>query len=583
MRGTLLTILLALSSPFLVRAQVVVFEQVTYLDVEKGRSVEDATVVVEDGKITRLSRRRVQVLEGATVIDGTGKYLIPGLVDSHIHMFQSGSLYARPDVIDMSAMKPYDEEITWVREQADDLFRRYMRQGIITVMDVGGPFTNFDIKEEFEGVVTAPYYLTTGPLISSYQPEAFQISDPPIMLINTPEEARELVRRQAERNPDFIKIWYIVFQGRTPESYLPVVEATMEEAAKHGLPVAVHATGLAEAKLAVKAGAKFLVHSVREPIDQEFIDLLLANEVVLDPTLIVSRKYAETFAQVGELSQTDFEWANPYTVGSFMDLRIHPDTAMVAQYLTVGQNRLALLDGEGSATEVEAENLRKLVDAGVFIATGTDAGNIGTLHATSFYHELAAMQQAGLDNWQILKASTLSPAEVVSESHLWGSIAEGKRADMVLLESDPIASLEALKQVDLVMKGGQLIDPDTLLPDTPEILAQRQLNAYNAGDIDAFLEPYSDSVKIYQMPASEPYVVGKENIRPRYASMFENVPELHCEVVDRIVVGNTVIDQERITGLPDGSIGRAIAIYKMAQGKIVEVHFWRPEDYDPGQ
>jgi len=561
-------------------AQVTVFEAVTYLDVEKGKAIAGATVVVEDGIITKVSRRSVQAPEGATVIDGTGKFLIPGLVDSHIHMFQSGGLYARPDAIDMSPLKPYEEEIAWVRAQADDLFRRYMRQGITTVMDVGGPFTNFDIKDEFEDVATAPFYLTTGPLISSYQPQAFEIEDPPIMLIQTPDAARELVSRQAERNPDFIKIWYIVFPGSSAEAYLPVVEATMDEASKHGLPLAVHATGLAEAKLAVKAGAKYLVHSVREPIDQEFIDLLLENEVVLDPTLIVSRKYSETFAQATDLTLTDFVWANPYTVGSFKDLRIHPDTAMVNQYRTGSEARLIQLDKEGSAEDIEAENLKKLMDAGVMIATGTDAGNIGTLHATSYYQELAAMQASGLDNWQILKASTLTPAEIVSQAHLWGSIAEGKRADLVLLEANPSDDLEALKQVDLVMKAGTLVDPDTLLPDTPEVLAQRQLNAYNEGDIDAFLEPYSDTVKIFRIPGSEPYMVGKENMRPRYANLFERIPELHCEVVERMVVGNTVVDQERLTGLPDGNVAHAIAIYKVANGKIVEVHFWSPEPYD---
>ncbi|HAA22894.1 MAG TPA: steroid delta-isomerase [Cytophagales bacterium] len=130
------------------------------------------------------------------------------------------------------------------------------------------------------------------------------------------------------------------------------------------------------------------------------------------------------------------------------------------------------------------------------------------------------------------------------------------------------------------MKAGTLVDPDTLLPDTPEVLAQRQLNAYNEGDIDAFLEPYSDTVKIFRIPGSEPYMVGKENMRPRYANLFERIPELHCEVVERMVVGNTVVDQERLTGLPDGNVAHAIAIYKVANGKIVEVHFWSPEPYD---
>ena len=559
-----------------VKAQTTIFSNVAYVDVEQGRMISKATVVVEGNTITQVTRRKVNAPEGATVIDGTGKYLIPGLVDSHIHMFQSGGLYARPDVISLPDVQPYPKEIQEVRDRAGDYFKRYLALGVTTVMDVGGPMANFDIRDEFAGSPLAPVYYTTGPLISSYQPQAFDIADPPIDLIETPEAARAMVQQQVPRNPDFIKIWYIVRRGQDPKDYLPVVEATMEEAAKHGIPVAVHATGLEEAKLAVKAGAKFLVHSVDDAIDQEFIDLLLENEVVLCPTLIVGRKYAVTFAQAyEEITRSDFLWANPFVLGTVFDVPIALSEEQKEGYGGYGTGQLA----EGGPVEQEeaqhAENLRRLVAAGVKIATGTDAGNIGTQHASSMHEEMQKMAEAGLTPMQILQASTYYPAFVVSEQATWGSIAEGKQANLVLLNADPTVGVEALQEIEFVMRKGTLIDPDTLLPDTPEMLAQRQLNAYNAGNLEAFLEPYADTVKIFDVPGAEPSMVGKETMRERYGQLFERAPDLHCELVDRMVIDDTVIDQESIS-IPGRQLGKAIAIYRVAHGKIVEVYFYRP-------
>jgi len=100
---------------------------------------------------------------------------------------------------------------------------------------------------------------------------------------------------------------------------------------------------------------------------------------------------------------------------------------------------------------------------------------------------------------------------------------------------------------------------------------QQQLNAYNARDIEAFLEPYSDDVEIYAFP-EELQAKGKEKMRPQYASMFEALPDLHCELINRIVNGNTVIDQEFVT-LSEGRTLEAVAIYEIEDGKIAKVYF----------
>lgn len=108
-------------------------------------------------------------------------------------------------------------------------------------------------------------------------------------------------------------------------------------------------------------------------------------------------------------------------------------------------------------------------------------------------------------------------------------------------------------------------------------LAQQQLDGYNNRDIDAFLAPYSDTVKIYNHPKQLQFQ-GKEQMRARYAGMFQSTPYLHCTLVNRMVLGNVVIDQESVIFDKNREPARVMAMYKMAGGKIVEVYFISPDE-----
>ena len=111
---------------------------------------------------------------------------------------------------------------------------------------------------------------------------------------------------------------------------------------------------------------------------------------------------------------------------------------------------------------------------------------------------------------------------------------------------------------------------------TPAQLAQKQLDAYNNRDIEAFLAPYSDTIKIFSHP-NELLFSGKEAMRQRYATMFANTPDLHCTLMNRMVLGNTVIDQEYVINDKNTPPTEVIAIYKIEAEKIVEVYFIRPK------
>jgi len=103
-------------------------------------------------------------------------------------------------------------------------------------------------------------------------------------------------------------------------------------------------------------------------------------------------------------------------------------------------------------------------------------------------------------------------------------------------------------------------------------LVQQQLDGYNNADIDAFLQPYTEKVEIYTFPDKLQYI-GKEEMSNRYSKMFKKFPDLHCELVNRIIENNTIIDHEDVTLKPGEDSFRAIAIYKIAQGKIAKVYF----------
>lgn len=104
----------------------------------------------------------------------------------------------------------------------------------------------------------------------------------------------------------------------------------------------------------------------------------------------------------------------------------------------------------------------------------------------------------------------------------------------------------------------------------PETLVQKQLEAYNAHDIDAFLEPYANDVEIYFSPNKLLYK-GKESMRKEYGELFKNTPNLHCEIKKRTIQRNTIIDKEYITGA--GEPFEAVAIFQIENNKIKKVYF----------
>ena len=579
MTNKFLFTILFINSTFSFFAQTYI-TNITVADVENKKLIPNQTVVITNDLISNIqSSSKLKIPENATIIDGKGKYLLPGLTDAHIHFFQNGGLYARPDAIDLRNVMPYHKELELTHKSMEDKLRRYMQNGITNVIDVGATNNFLKQRENFKNADYAPSIYMTGPLLTTYEPKVYENlnDDEPFSLVKTIEDGIKMVQKQLQYHPDFIKIWYITSTDglgieASARKNLPIIKAIIDEAHKNNLKVAIHATQRITAQLAVENGCDFLVHSVDDEIvKDDFVQLLKKNKTILCPTMLVHGGYNNTFGQKNIFSNHELMKANPIQLGTLLDLKHISDTSLTNKY----KNRTNSEEQITKSNKTDAiclENLKKLSDAGVLIATGSDAGNIGTLHASSYLNELLAMQKSGMSNWQIIQASTINGAKILNKENEFGTIAVNKKANLIILNANPIDSIENVTKIFRVINKGVVFNPETLIEETPTALAQRQLNAYNCRNIDAFLEPYADDVEIYTYP-DKLLSKGKEGMRKTYSKMFDNTPNLHCELVGRIVQGNIVIDKERVQF--GDKIIHAVAIYHIENNKISKVYFIR--------
>lgn len=553
-------------------AQLVILKDVNILDIENQKVIKNTSVLIKNGRIDKIAKfRRIKENESDSIVEGNGRFLMPGLIDTHIHFFQSGGLYTRPDGMDLREIRPYEDEIEFAKNNADDYLQRYLRSGITTVVDVGGPMWNFTIRDSIVRGMTSPNVLVTGPLFSMVDRPKLDLGDPPIVKVTTKEEVLALFNKQLPYNPDFIKVWYIVTPENPAEKTYPLVEYLGQLCKEHNLKLAVHALELETAQLAVKAGAKILVHGIEDQIiPVSFIKKLKEKKITYIPTLTALEGYLKTFTGKINHDPQDLANANPMAYGSILDPE-HIDKKLWPSNLRnfYGKDPAIVLQKPDSITAI---NLAALSREGVNIATGTDAGNIGTMHASSYLPELKAMQEAGLNNWELLLYSTLNAAKGFGLADTLGTVNPGKIADLILLDKNPVEAIENLNSISLVIKSGKLLDPDSVLEETPEQLVQRQLNAYNARNIEAFLDTYAPDVKIYN-EKNELIMDGHEAMRTSYSKLFESAPNLHYELKNRMVINNKVIDHEKVR-FNDRYI-HAVAVYEVENGKIVKVRFIR--------
>ncbi|MGI8890147.1 MAG: amidohydrolase family protein [Chthoniobacterales bacterium] len=448
----------------------------TVINPADGKTLSNATLLLEGKEIVELKTADMSLPPETRQIDCRGKFILPGYIDTHVHFFQSGDLFTRPDVVDLTNVRPYREEVAWVKGHLQDAFARYLRSGITSVIDVGGPMWNFEVRKIANSTAKAPRMAAAGPLISSVARPQLDLGDPPIVKIDTPAEGREFVRKLAAAKPDYIKIWYIMPPAASSPApaqsdaeraalFRPVVKAVIAESHALKLRVAVHATELEAARAAVEEGADLLVHSVTDkPVDPAFVKLLREHGTILTPTLVVFERYGRTFAHQLDLTSEEKAWGNPEVIATLDVTKLPPGKMpnRIKKAVDDPQQTLRHID---QTYDVALKNLKTLEDAGIPIAAGTDAGNIGTIHGPALFREFQLMKQAGLTPMQILKSATATAAQTFGgeTGAKIGAIAPGYYADLVVLNSNPLEDIGRASDIDQVIKDGVVYPADSIL------------------------------------------------------------------------------------------------------------------------
>jgi imidazolonepropionase-like amidohydrolase len=439
----------------------------TVINPAEGKVLPNATIVINGDKIEAVVMGKQNAAALGKQIDCKGKFILPGYIDTHIHFFQSADLFTRPDGADLNSVRPYKDEVAWIKSHLNDVFARYIRCGITSVVDVGGPMWNFEVRKTANSTAKAPRVAVAGPLISSVSREKLDLGDPPIVKIDNPDQAREFVRKLAAQNPDLVKIWYIVDKDHPVDSFRPIVRATVEESHAHKIRVAVHATELETARAAVEEGADILVHSVVDkPVDNAFVKLLKDRHIILCPTLVVFERYGRTFSHQLNLTPEEKAWGNPEVIAS-LDVTKIPQDKLPDRIKSALAKPDEALDRIKKTYDIALPNLKTLEDAGVTIAAGTDAGNIGTIHGPALFREFQLMKEAGLTPMQILQCATANAAKLFggdTGAHI-GSIDKGNFADLVILRSNPLDDIKNASDIDSVIKNGVLYTSSQLTND----------------------------------------------------------------------------------------------------------------------
>ena len=449
-------------------AQTIALVGGTIIDGTGKPAIANGVVLVRDGRLACVgTAAQCRVPAEATRVDVTGRYLTPGLVDSHVHFSQTGWIDGRPDGLSAPALYRYPETARALRANPARWYRAYLCSGITAVFDVGGHPWTTTLPGRAEGDSLAPHVRAAGPLISHAGRPQLNVDDTlyTFLPMGTSAEVQASVARLKAMGSSAVKVWYLAPSAERREE----LDARMLEvgaaARAAGLDLIVHATSLREAKVALRAGAVMLVHSVEDlPVDQEFLDLLGKNRATYAPTLVVGRN--ATRASVSIALGVPFPVDDP---GGCVDAETLAKIANIAPLRPLLPERLRgtdasfrRLEAVGARGAVMAENLRRVRAAGGTIATATDAGNPLTLHGPSIFDEMEAMQAAGIPASEVIVMSTRNGSHAMKRERDFGTLETGKQADLLVLAEDPRADVRAFRSRTHIMRAGHLYTQQAL-------------------------------------------------------------------------------------------------------------------------
>jgi imidazolonepropionase-like amidohydrolase len=392
-------------------AQVTVLRGATLIDGSGAPPQSNVTIVIENGRLRDIGRD-VAMPAGATVIDVTGKFVVPGVINAHGHVGPA----------------PRDPQL-----------RQYALYGVTTTTSMAAdPDDIVDFKArqkagELHGarILTVKYRFTTLPGNGSDY--------------KTPEAARQHVDEIATHGADFIKVWLDAQGGRIPKLSREFVAAVLDQARKHGKLTMAHIVELADARMAVDEGVNMLVHNVRDQdIPADFLATLRARNVSVISTL--ARE--EGMFRTGGGNPDDPFFAKG------LSPRQRTDLAKKLDALAKDPERAVSM----RAFEQDKVNVKRLWDAGIRFGFGTDSGGASERYFIQGFYEHRQMEllvEAGLTPMQVIQSFSKNNSEMLGIDKDFGTLAKGKAADLLVLTKNPLDDIANMRTFEAVYLGGK--------------------------------------------------------------------------------------------------------------------------------
>ncbi len=435
--GMLLTALPGIASMTL--ADTLLIENVTLIDGTGRPSVAGASVLVDGDRISRIARGSIDAPPGTNRIDGSGKFLMPGLMDMHIHL--RGSVELTPEGL---------FKVTNDRTRGIRMLHSYLYSGVTSVYDAGNvPDYILGLRaDERNGDLVSPRIFATGSIVTypgSHGSNEFgtQVDDWP--------EAIPTLDAHIEREPDLLKLTYEE-RGWGAREMIPILPlALMQQIIQYynerGIRTTVHTSSEYRARQAIFAGVDTLAHPIIQgPVTEDFARLMGAKKIPMVTTLTIGENYSRLAEHPEYLDQPLYQATVPAEEIEMLktERRQEYQERKWTWWMKI-------------MTTIAQENLRMINEAGGVLVAGTDQSSGPALH-----RELELMADAGIPASEIIRIATLNGAIFLGKEREMGSIEEGKIADMILLGADPTIDINNAKEILEVIKGGRIVDRASL-------------------------------------------------------------------------------------------------------------------------